>query len=83
MKNNVKESLHEFIKNQSTTLRKKIRAKAVSKAKSNLTYYGKSADDISDEDWEHLVAEEEDKIWQVIKSGGIAALAASMGIIWF
>ena len=39
--------------------------------------------DISDEDWEHLVADEESKIWQQYKTGGIAALAAILGIAWF
>ena len=44
---------------------------------------GKKAEDISDEDWEHLVADEESKIWQQYKTGGIAALAAILGIAWF
>ena len=48
-----------------------------------INYNGKKAEDISDEDWEHLVADEEIKIWERYKTGGLAAIAALIGITWF
>ena len=82
MKNQINE-LQTFIDKQKDSLKLKVRKKAISRAKSALILNGKKAEDISDEDWEHLVADEESKIWQQYKTGGIAAVAALLGIAWF
>ena len=82
MKNQINE-LQTFIDKQKDSLKLKVRKKAISRAKSSLILNGKKAEDISDEDWEHLVADEESKIWQQYKTGGIAAVAALLGIAWF
>ena len=82
MKNQISE-LQNFIDKQKGSLKIKVRKQAISRAKSALILNGKKAEDVSDEDWEHLVADEENKIWQQYKTGGIAALAALFGIAWF
>lgn len=82
MKNQISE-LQTFIDKQKDSLKLKVRKQAISRAKSSLILNGKKAEDISDEDWEHLVADEESKIWQQYKTGGIAAVAALLGIAWF
>ena len=82
MKNQINE-LQNFIDKQKGSLKIKVRKQAISRAKSALILNGKNAEDVSDEDWEHLVADEENKIWQQYKTGGIAALAALFGIAWF
>ena len=63
MKNRLIE-LQDFIDNQKDSVKKKVREKAISRTESNLIYNGRSIDEISDEDLEHLIADEEDKIWQ-------------------
>lgn len=82
MKHQINE-LQNFIDKQKGSLKIKVRKQAISRAKSALILNGKKAEDVSDEDWEHLVADEENKIWQQYKTGGIAALAALFGIAWF
>ena len=82
MKNRLIE-LQDFIDNQKDSVKKKVREKAISRTESNLIYNGRSIDEISDEDLEHLIADEEDKIWQTMKTSGIAAVAAIFGIAWF
>ena len=82
MKNQINE-LQNFIDKQKGSLKIKVRKQAISRAKSALILNSKKAEDVSDEDWEHLVADEENKIWQQYKTGGIAALAALFGIAWF
>ncbi len=82
MKNRLNE-LQDFIDNQKDSVKKKVREKAISRTESNLIYNGRSIEEISDEDLEHLIADEEDKIWQTMKTSGIAAFAAMLGIAWF
>lgn len=82
MKNQINE-LQSFIDKQKDSMKLKVRKKAISRAKSALILNGKKVEDISDDDWEHLVADEENKIWQQYKTGGIAAIAALLGIAWF
>lgn len=82
MKNKITD-LQEFIDKQRDSVKKKVRERAISRTESNLIYNGRSIDEISDEDLEHLIADEEDKIWQTMKTSGIAAVAAIFGIAWF
>ena len=82
MKNRLNE-LQDFIDNQKDSVKKKVREKAISRTESNLIYNGRSIEEISDEDLEHLIADEEDKIWQTMKTSGIAAFAGMLGIAWF
>lgn len=82
MKNKITD-LQEFIDKQKDSVKKKVRERAISRTESNLIYNGRSIDEISDEDLEHLIADEEDKIWQTMKTSGIAAVAAIFGIAWF
>ena len=74
MKNQISE-LQNFIDKQKGSLKIKVRNK---NKQSQICSYSEwqKVEDVSDEDWEHLVADEENKIWQQYKTGGIAALAA-------
>ena len=75
--------LQEFIDKQRDSVKKKVRQKAISRTESNLILNGRSIEEISDDDLEHLIADEEDKIWQTMKTSGVAAIAAIFGIAWF
>ena len=55
----VRKNLEEFIEGQTTKVRQKVRDKAIQKAESKLIYHGTKQDDLTLEDWEHVVAEEE------------------------
>lgn len=82
MKNKISD-LQEFIDKQRDSVKKKVRQKAISRTESNLILNGRSIEEISDDDLEHLIADEEDKIWQTMKTSGVAAIAAIFGIAWF
>ena len=66
MKNQINE-LQNFIDKQKGSLKIKVRKQAISRAKSALILNGKKAEDISDEDWEHLVADEKIKFGSNIR----------------
>ena len=82
MKNKISD-LQEFIDKQRDSVKKKVRQKAISRTESNLILNGRSIEEISDDDLEHLIADEEDKIWQTMITSGVAAIAAIFGIAWF
>ena len=82
MKNHINE-LQSFIDKQKDSLKLKVRKKAIKKAKKSIILNGLNVEDITDEDLEHLISEEESNIWQQYKTGGIAALAAFVGWEWF
>ena len=82
MKDQINE-LQNFIGKQKDSLKLKVRKKAIDRAKKSIILNGLNAEDISEEDLEHLISEEENNIWQQYKTGGIAALAAFIGIAWF
>ena len=82
MKNKISD-LQEFIDKQRDSVKKKVRQKAISRTESNFILNGRSMEEISDDDLEPLIADEEDKIWQTMKTSGVAAIAAIFGIAWF
>jgi len=59
-----------------------IREKAISQTKARLILAGKSASDLSSEDLETIVAEEETKIISSYKDKTIVAVMALLGLSW-
>ena len=69
-------NLEEFINAQSLRVRQKVRNQAIKKAEPNLIYSGTKQEDLTPEDWEHIVAEEENALWQSYKKYPLWALIA-------
>jgi|TARA_B000000565_G_scaffold159178_1_gene120433 hypothetical protein len=69
-------NLEDFINGQSLKVRQKVRNKAIKKAETNLIYNGTRQEDLSPEDWEHVVAEEEKALWESYKKYPLWALIA-------
>ena len=62
-------------------IKQKIRDKAVDQAEKNLIAYGRSIEEMTLEDYEHFVKEEETKIWGNIRGKSFnAALLVFFGI---
>ena len=55
-------------------IKQKIRKKAVSNVEKNMISYGKALDEITINDYENLVCEEEEKIWKDIKGKSFNAI---------
>lgn len=70
-------SLEEFIESKAFKVKQRIRDKAISKAENNLVRFGKLQTDLSPEEWESLVHEEENEIWENYKKGSITAIIAA------
>ena len=51
-------NLEEFIDGQTLKVRQKVRDKAIKKAESKLIYHRTKQEDLTLEEWEHVVAEE-------------------------
>ena len=69
-------NLEDFINAQSLKVRQRVRNKAIKKAETNLIYSGTKQEDLSPEEWEHIVAEEEKAIWESYKKYPLWALIA-------
>ncbi|MER2490426.1 hypothetical protein [Catenovulum sediminis] len=61
----------------------KIREAAIQAANSRIILAGRKASDLSEEELEVIVKEEEDKIRGRIKEKGLLALAALLGLGWW
>jgi hypothetical protein len=70
------ESLEAFINKQTNKVRQKVRNKALKNAETSLILAGRKLYDLSPEEWEHIVAEEEIEVWEKYKKGGLASLFA-------
>ena len=70
------ESLEDFVNKQENKVRQKIRNKAFKNAETSLILAGRKLHDLTPEEWEHLVAEEEKVVWEKYMKGGIATLLA-------
>ncbi len=55
-------------------IKQKIRKKAISNVEKNMISYGKTLDEMAVNDYEHLVCEEEEKIWKDIKGKSFNAI---------
>ena len=69
-------SIEDFISNQETKVRQKVRNRAIKNAETSLILPNRKVNDLTPEEWEHLVAEEENLVWEKYKKGGLATLLA-------
>lgn len=71
------------VKSISNNLDKKIRESAIQAANSRIILAGRKADELTPDDLEVIVKEEEDKIRGRIKEKGLMAVAAVLGLGWW
>ena len=72
----VMNSIESYIEKQTNKVKQKVRNKAVKNAETALIYAGRKLHDLTPEEWEHIVAEEEIAVWEKYKKGGIWSLLA-------
>ena len=70
------DDLDKYIQSKTSNFRQKVRNKAFKKAENNLIRHGKLQTDLTPEDWESLVYEEESEIWNKYKKGSITTIIA-------
>ena len=70
------DTIESFINKQTNKVKQKVRNTAVKNAETALIYAGRKLHDLSPEEWEHIVAEEEIAVWEKYKKGGIWSLLA-------
>ena len=72
----VMNSIESYVEKQTNKVKQKVRNKAVKNAETALIYAGRKLHDLTPEEWEHIVAEEEIAVWEKYKKGGIWSLLA-------
>ena len=68
------EAIEKFINKQSIKIKQRIRDKAIKNAERNLILAGRKLNDLTPEEWEFIVAEEEILVWEKYKKGGLISL---------
>ena len=68
---NVIDNLESFINKQTNKVKQRVRNKAVKNAETALIFAGRKLHDLTPEEWEHIVAEEEIAVWEKYKQGGL------------
>ena len=69
-------NLENFIESKTNKVKQRVRDKAIKKAENNLIRNGRLQTDLTPEEWESLVYEEEDIIWNNYKKGSITTFIA-------
>ena len=72
----VMDSIEGYIEKQTNKVKQKVRNKAVKNAETALIYAGRKLHDLTPEEWEHIVAEEEIAVWEKYKKGGLISAVA-------
>lgn len=70
------EAIEKFINKQSIKIKQRIRDKAIKNAERNLILAGRKLNDLTPEEWEFIVAEEEILVWEKYKKGGLISIIA-------
>tara|TARA_B100001113_G_scaffold327083_1_gene300450 strand:- start:769 stop:1014 length:246 start_codon:yes stop_codon:yes gene_type:complete len=70
------DSIESYIEKQTNKVKQKVRNKAVKNAETALIYAGRKLHDLTPEEWEHIVAEEEIAVWEKYKKGGLISAVA-------
>ena len=65
------EKVEEFIDKQTDKVKQRVRNKAIKQAETQMIVAGKKLDELSLEDWEHVVAEQEKEVWDKYTKGGL------------
>ena len=74
------ENIESYINKQTNRVKQKVRNKAVKNAETALILAGRKLNDLTPEEWEHIVAEEEIAVWEKYKKGG---LISAIGIAFW
>jgi|TARA_A200000113_G_scaffold556_2_gene593 predicted alpha/beta superfamily hydrolase len=77
---NVIDNLESFINKQTNKVKQRVRDRAVKNAETALILAGRKLHDLTPEEWEHIVAEEETAVWERYKKGG---LISAIGIAFW
>ena len=72
----VMDSIESYIEKQTNKVKQKVRNKAVKNAETALILAGRKLNDLTPEEWEHIVAEEEIAVWEKYKKGGLISAVA-------
>ena len=67
----IAEKVEEFINKQTDKVKQKVRNKAIKQAETQMILAGKTLNELSLEDWEHIVAEQEKEVWEIYKKSGL------------
>ena len=76
----VMDNIEKFIEKQTNKVKHRVRNKAVKNAETALIYAGRKLQDLTPDEWEHIVAEEEIAVWEKYKKGG---LISAIGIAFW
>ena len=72
----IMDSIESYIEKQTNKVKQKVRNKAVKNAETALILAGRKLNDLTPEEWEHIVAEEEIAVWEKYKKGGLISAVA-------
>ena len=70
------ENIESYINKQTNRVKQKVRNKAIKNAETALILAGRKLHDLTPEEWEHIVAEEEIAVWEKYKKGGLISVVA-------
>ena len=70
----VADRIEDFINKQTSKVKQKVRNKAIKQVETQMILAGKKLDELSLDDWEHLIAEQEKEIWAKYQKGGFLTL---------
>ena len=70
------ENIESYINKQTNRVKQKVRNKAIKNAETALILAGRKLHDLTPEEWEHIVAEEEIAVWEKYKKGGLFSAVA-------
>ncbi len=70
------ENIESYINKQTNRVKQKVRNKAVKNAETALILAGRKLNDLTPDEWEHIVAEEEIAVWEKYKKGGLISAVA-------
>tara|TARA_Y100000768_G_scaffold374115_1_gene343518 strand:- start:191 stop:439 length:249 start_codon:yes stop_codon:yes gene_type:complete len=70
------ENIESYINKQTNRVKQKVRNKAIKNAETALILAGRKLNDLTPDEWEHIVAEEEIAVWEKYKKGGLISAVA-------
>tara|TARA_Y200000002_G_C22480669_1_gene578609 strand:+ start:447 stop:710 length:264 start_codon:yes stop_codon:yes gene_type:complete len=74
------EAIENFVSKQTNKFKQKVRNRAIKNSEKALILAGRKLHDLTPDEWEFIVAEEEILVWEKYKKGGLISL---VGIAFF
>ncbi len=74
------EAIENFVTKQTNKFKQKVRNRAIKNSEKALILAGRKLHDLTPDEWEFIVAEEEILVWEKYKKGGLISL---VGIAFF